>query len=316
VYDACKVGMAIRSRALALIFVAALAAVGLALWRAHERGDAGAFAPAANRRSPAASLAAGARLPSGTLPIAVEDDAGLWSGPDGTGYANDVVRAAFAAVGQPITLEVVPYARCKQMLLEAVVVACFSMSRNEERAESVAFSAQPLFTCSSELLQRTADPRDFSDEAHLPRGAVVGTVIGYEYPEALDRLERAHAIRLEPSASEDLNLNKLAQGRLDAAVVNVNRTKNLRYMAAHAGVSGRVRRAFTLGELTAYVGFSPKHPRGDEARARFDQGMELITSDGTRERIEHEWAGRAEGLARVLSRPGPAGANPEGGGRP
>src|SRR6185369_12478061 len=47
------------------------------------------------------------------LPIAVEDDAGPWSQHDGTGFANDVVRAAFKATGVEVELLVVPYARCK-----------------------------------------------------------------------------------------------------------------------------------------------------------------------------------------------------------
>jgi polar amino acid transport system substrate-binding protein len=315
VYDAGTVGTAIRSRAAALIFVVALGVVGLALLvrGRGERRALPAVAPVAAAAS-AEALAARARPTPGTLAVAVEDDAGLWSLRDGSGYANDVVRAAFAAAGVVISLEVVPYARCKQMLLEGVVAACFSMSPAEDHDPQVALSAEPLFVCSSELVQRTADRRDFTDAAHVPRGVIVGTVLGYEYPDALYQLEREHVVELEPSASEDLNLKKLAQGRIDAAVVNINRTKPLGYMIARAGVTGRVRRGFTLGELAAYVGFSHKHARGDEAHARFDQGMEIIVADGTRERIERDWAARAE----AASRPGgaPAAAVRSDGGTP
>jgi len=56
--------------------------------------------------------------------IAVEDDAAPWSRSDGCGYANDLVIAAFKAVGIDVELKVVPYARCKRMAINADVVAC------------------------------------------------------------------------------------------------------------------------------------------------------------------------------------------------
>lgn len=63
-----------------------------------------------------------------TLTIMVEDAAAPWSGSDGTGYANDVVVAAFKEMGVEIQLRVVPYSRCKYLVLSGQVTACFNMS--------------------------------------------------------------------------------------------------------------------------------------------------------------------------------------------
>jgi hypothetical protein len=52
-----------------------------------------------------------------TLTIMVEDAAAPWSRSDGTGYANDVVVAAFKEMGVEIQLRVVPYSRCKYLVL-------------------------------------------------------------------------------------------------------------------------------------------------------------------------------------------------------
>jgi len=78
--------------------------------------------------------------------IAVEDDAAPWSQKDGTGYANDVVRA-FKAVNQDITLQVVPYSRCKEITMNGKVSACFNMSGidNPEFKEKITFPKIPLF---------------------------------------------------------------------------------------------------------------------------------------------------------------------------
>jgi ABC-type amino acid transport substrate-binding protein len=266
---------------------------------ACRRADEGAHAAPASASSGPRALASLAPPEPTMLEVAVEDDAGLWSQRDGTGYANDVVRAAFRAVGVEIHLEVVPYARCKQMLLAGEVAACFSMSQEPDLVSLVSYSAEPLFRCTSDFVRRVGDAR-FADAQHVPHGAMVGTVLGYEYPAELARLEAAGAIVTEPSASEELNLRKLAEGRLDAAVVNDNPTKSLDYMLAHAGVSGRVEHAFALGELTAYVGFSHRHVRGTEALARFDAGMRAIVADGTRAHIDAAWAARAADEAAAL----------------
>jgi ABC-type amino acid transport substrate-binding protein len=234
------------------------------------------------------------------LEIAVEDDAAPWSQADGSGYANDVVRAAFHAVGVDVRLSVVPYARCKQMVVEGQVAACFAMSRGRELTDSVVFPEQPLFVCQAELLLRHDDARQLTRAEQLPNGSVVGVVLGYEYPEVLYALERAGTISLEASRSEELNLRKLAEGRVDAAVLNHNAIKPLSYVLARAGVEGRVRHGSLLGDLSSYVGFSRRHPRGLDARLRFDEGLRSIEQSGEKSRIDALWAARiAAETARI-----------------
>src|SRR5277367_4729259 len=62
------------------------------------------------------------------LTIMVEDASEPFSRRDGTGYANDIVRAAFKAAGIEVGLDVVPYARCKKSLEDGATPACFAMS--------------------------------------------------------------------------------------------------------------------------------------------------------------------------------------------
>ena len=76
-----------------MVFPALSVGVLALLFAWHEPGPPSAPEPAKPRRAPVAAM------PANALEIAVEDDAAPWSQPDGTGYANDLVRAAFAAVG-------------------------------------------------------------------------------------------------------------------------------------------------------------------------------------------------------------------------
>src|SRR4029077_8978886 len=91
------------------------------------------------------SWTACATVVSAPLVIAAEDDAAPWSQRDGTGFANDVVRAAFKAVGVEVDFSVVPYARGKDMALKGKVAACFSMTWVPELTGKIVFAEKPLF---------------------------------------------------------------------------------------------------------------------------------------------------------------------------
>jgi ABC-type amino acid transport substrate-binding protein len=121
----------------------------------------------------------------------------------------------------------------------------------------------------------------------------VGAVLGYEYPDSLHTRVKSGELVLEESVSEELNLKKLADGRIDAALINTNETKPLDSMIERAGVRMKVKTTVLAGELDSYLGFSRKHPRGPSARAAFDAGFRRISADGTRERITATWIGRA-----------------------
>jgi polar amino acid transport system substrate-binding protein len=229
------------------------------------------------------------------LEIAVEDDAAPWAQADGTGYANDVVRAAFAAAGQTVRLSVVPYARCKQMVIDGSVAGCFAMSKEPGLEASVAFPAEPLFVCQSEFVQRTDDARRVASAAEVARGTVLGVVLGYEYPPQVAAWLREGHVQLDESRSEELLLRKLAERRIDAALVNDNDTKPLAYTAAKAGVRGKVASSFQLGELRSFIGFSRHHAEGNRALAAFNAGLSTIATNGERRAIDARWAERAKG---------------------
>jgi polar amino acid transport system substrate-binding protein len=240
-----------------------------------------------------------AHVPAETrITLAVEDAAGLWSRADGTGFANDVVRAAFAAAGVSVWLDVVPYARCKRMVVEGAIAGCFSMSPDEAADTSITFPSTPTFICHSVLYARRGGRLVATRAADLPRGTVVGVVLGYEYPDALHALARDGRIVLEPAGSEEINLRKLVHERLDAIVLNLDGIKTADWIAARAGVSSDVRPLIDLGTMPSYVGFSRTHRDGPRALAAFETGMRRIAQSGELARIERAWKRRALAEAR------------------
>lgn len=234
--------------------------------------------------------AASALAQTKSLVIAVEDDAAPWSRADGTGYANDVVVAAFKAVGIDAKLRVVPYARCKRMAVNGDVAGCLSMSPSAEFNGLIELSARPLFTCRAGYFYNVNKPPRVTRQEDLPAKTVVGTVIGYEYPPEFERLKQKGIIVLEESPSEELNLRKLALGRVDLALLNYNEVKSPQWLIGRAGVAGKVKTTFQSGLLNSYIGFSKKHPDGMWALQQFNKGYRLIVSNGTLRRVGKIWS--------------------------
>jgi len=222
------------------------------------------------------------------LEIMAEDDAAPWSQADGSGAANDIVKASFAAAGVDIVLRTVPYARCKHMVLTGQIAACFSMSADASLGDKVVFADQPIYRVYTQYFHNPQHPLSAHNEAEISRGAVVGIVNGYEYPTSVTALAQ-RGIVLEAAGSEKANLKKLAAGRLDAAVAQLDEFKSVEYLTQEAHVEGLVQPVFRASQLGSYIGFSTQHAQGLWARDRFNEGFAKIRSNGTLQTIMAKW---------------------------
>lgn len=218
-------------------------------------------------------------------PVMAENASEPFSRADGSGYANDLVRAAFQAVHVQVRIDVVPYARCKQFLLRAKIPACFSMSSSPELPAQIRFSERPLFEVSADVYQPAATSTPYRDFAAIPAGARVGLINGYEYPDAVNRL-KARGVRLEYNSSEDGNLKMLARGRLDAIIVMTSDFDR------HSGRLDKtaMRLSFHGGTLQSFIAFNTAMPQGADLKRSFDIGHAAITTSGEKARIFARWA--------------------------
>lgn len=237
------------------------------------------------------------------LLIAVEDDAAPWSKPDGTGYANDVVRAAFEAAGVEVSLVRVPYARCKFMVMNGQAVGCFSMAWESGLTGKVRFSSKPLFSSQVNFYvnaKKRVVARKLSD---IPQGTVIGVVNAFEYPAQVQQLQQRGVAVFEGARSDETNLKKLALGRIGMALlVNLHPINPDELVLAKAHVTGAVKLAFHAGVQDAYLGFSRLHPDGEAARKAFDRGYELIAGDGRLAQIDQKWRRLAQEALQALSK--------------
>ena len=181
-----------------------------------------------------------------TMTILAEDAAPPWSEHDGTGYANDVVVAAFKEMAVDVQLKVVPYARCKYMVLNGTNIAFFNMSWSPEFEGKIKLAAQPIFTVNNDIFEQVNAPlpKPSKGTCTLPPGTVVGSVRDYEYSTQATAL-RSAGIVFESAESDGQNLQKLAARRLSAALIVTNDLEAKEQKAKLAGTESAVRFAFS-----------------------------------------------------------------------
>lgn len=231
------------------------------------------------------SAAAGAE----PLELLVEDAAEPFSKADGTGYANDVVRAAYAAVGVEVKLTVVPYSRCKAMVLDGAVAACFNMAWEPALEGKVKFADEPLYRALGVYFQNKAHPLTAKKESELAAPIRIGTVKDYEYADSALQAKARGAIFF-PGRSEQVSLRRLAEGKLDAALVISNELQGSQYWAESAGVDKKVEVAFPSTHTLVFIGFSPNHPQGAWALDKFNQGHKIIRDNGLVAQLRNKWS--------------------------
>jgi ABC-type amino acid transport substrate-binding protein len=225
-----------------------------------------------------------------TMTIMVEDAAAPWSEHDGTGYANDVVVAAFKEMAVEVQLKVVPYARCKYMVLNGTSVACFNMSWLPEFEGKIKLASQPIYTVNNDIFEliKAPLPKSQNGTCTLPPGTVVGTVRGYEYSPQATALQSAGVV-FESVDSDVQNLKKLAARRLSAALIVTNNLEEKKQKAKQSGTEDAVQFAFNCGVETATIGFSLSHPDGLRALKMYDEGYRRIKANGVLKQIHRHW---------------------------
>ncbi|SDO99484.1 ABC-type amino acid transport substrate-binding protein [Pseudomonas arsenicoxydans] len=225
-----------------------------------------------------------------TLTIMVEDAAAPWSKSDGTGYANDVVVAAFKEMGVEVRLRVVPYSRCKYMVLNGQVAACFNMSWQSEFEGKIKLAAQPIFKVHNDIFEHINAPLPKPSDAKcdLPPGTVVGITRDYEYSAQVTALQTSGVV-FKNSLSDLTSLQKLAARRFQAVLVMSNDLEPRNQKAKQSGTDDAVRFAFNCGVENSTIGFSLAHPDGLWALEMYDEGYRRIEANGALKDIHMRW---------------------------
>jgi len=244
-------------------------------------------------------LASGAVEAAPTLVLGAEDEAAPWSYADGQGYVNDLVRLAFKSQGWLLRLDIMPYARCKQMALSGMLAGCFTTSREPELADKLLFPSRPVISPHHILVVRSNSSLAGCQSERWGRAPTVAIVNGYEYAEGLEALLKSSRLLANKVKSESVALRMLALNRTDVAAVTLDDVKQLEFLLEDSALKpAQFKVLCDYGSIPGFVAFSAAHPMGREALIVFEHGFAAITKSGEIARLQQRWRDLAPTLPR------------------
>lgn len=208
-----------------------------------------------------------------------------WTGENlpGQGYVNQVISAAFAAVGIEARFVYMPWARAYREAMLGHYDATSYWYSSAEREQEMLFS-DPLVYNRTVFFQRRSDPpvrwKNLEDLANYR----IAVSIGYTYTPEFHFAINSRMLRATHVNSDLQSLKMLIGERVDLFVSD--QVAGL-HMARAIGVDPQRLRVVEpeLVDVDGYLMASRARPESAELMAQFNRGLALIRSNGTYRRI-------------------------------
>jgi polar amino acid transport system substrate-binding protein len=233
-----------------------------------------------------ATTCAQAQTPAGRIRLASLEWA-PYVGPDlpQQGYAADVVRNACARAGYTVDIDFLPWARAVIEALrgnyDGLMPEYFDHSREGSFAYSAPFPGGPiaLYRRRDRAIAFRVDPRHNPSAAlHELVGLRIGVVRDYlNTPE----FDRADYLTKEEAASDEVNLSKLAYGRIDLAIVDREVASYLLRTALQDQADAVVMIDPPLENKALHIAWSRRASKAEAMREACDAGLKSMQADGS-----------------------------------
>jgi len=214
-----------------------------------------------------------------TIILGAENDWIPYSNHDGTGMANEIVLAAYEAVGIDVKLQVGPYNRLLKMVRNGEILGAFNVPKERSNEKEYIFGRTPIFAAFSAYYYNVEEPLSATRKEELVNGEKVGVVFDYGYGEFFSNNDRVTKIKVR---SDLLNLRKLAKGRIDATILY---DKTAQKLIRENGLADKILKAFDSETAQIYVAFSKVFPKAQYYADKLDEGLAIIKANGTYKKI-------------------------------
>lgn len=214
-----------------------------------------------------------------TITLGAENDWVPYANQDGAGMSNEMVRAAYKAVGIDVAFEVGPYNRLLKSVRDGGLLGAFNVPRERSNEDVYLFGKKPLFTALSAYYHNRDNPLRATRKEELVNGEKVGVVFDYGYGDFFTNNDRIAKIEVR---SDLLNLRKLAKGRLDATILY---DKTARKLIEENGLGDKIAKAFDSESADIYVAFSKVFPKAQYYADKLDEGLAVIKANGVYQKI-------------------------------
>lgn len=217
-----------------------------------------------------------------TIEIGAENDWIPYSKADGTGMANDIVKAAYASVGINVKLVIQPYTRLLKLVEAGELLGAFNVPKDTEITSRFLLGKEALYIAHSDYYQNTHKPLGAKNRNEL-HNAHIAVVSNYGYGNHYLQSVATKQIIPVTTHAETLNLKMLAAGRVDGTIL-YSKTANI--LLKQLNLTGQIERAFENESIPIYLAFSRKSPRRSQWYAdKLDAGLANIKASGEYQKI-------------------------------
>lgn len=199
------------------------------------------------------------------------------------GLAVEVVQEAFRRIDQPISIQILPWARAIGLIEKGQADAIFTTYKNEEREKFADYSEQVLILQTMALFVVKESPIEFDGQLEKINQYEIGLVRQFSYGSHLDNaLNQGVISKIDFSTTVEFNVAKLLKRRFDIMASD-------QYSAIHIlnnlGKLHEVRRLTPhVQQVPSYLAFSKKRQL-TSVKTLFDQALFQMKIDGTYQRI-------------------------------
>lgn len=201
-----------------------------------------------------------------------------------SGFAVDVIEAAYAKVGIKVQFTSAPYSRCLMLARSGQALGCFDSVNDVTLQPDFIFHREPLFKAAIGIYA-TAKPQSGTLKASDLRGSKVGVTHEYTYG---SEIENDRKILREVAPSDLSNLRKLLLGRSEYSLVYTRVADHLQ-VAYPGEFKGKIHQVGTAAEDKLFVSFSKVWPDANRYVRLLDEGLIRIRGDGTYSKLEQKW---------------------------
>jgi polar amino acid transport system substrate-binding protein len=197
------------------------------------------------------------------------------------GSSVEIVQEIQKRIGSSEPIQVYPWARAYEMVLEQENVILFGMTYTQDRAALFKWVG-PLATKRDILLARKDAPMSITTLEDARKVERIGTLRGDVRGKMLEKLGFTN---LEPVSDEQKNAQKLALGRIDLWAY---KKPGFRTVCELAGVNPDLfMEVVHLKRSELKIAFSKK--TSDEIVARWQGAFDGMVADGTVQKIKEKW---------------------------
>ena len=195
------------------------------------------------------------------------------------GVLSAVVSDAFKAAGRSVKIEFFPWNRAVDIARNNKDYVAYFPEYHATAKESECLYSDPVGHSPLVLVERKANPLRWNSYDDLS-GRKIGVVKGYLNTEELDARIASRVLAVDHALDDARNILKLAAGRVDAAVIDLNVFNYLvKNDASVKAVAGPLQvNAKFLEDKKLFVCFT-RSPEGDTARQAFNLGLRKIDVD-------------------------------------